>query len=161
MKLGKAIKLCRTQRYLSQTELAELANISVSYLSLLERDKRDPTLSTIKDIAEALNLHPSTISRTVSNKYIQINGRVVPLKVLLSHAIKKENGETTSKASVKNRIRELVASEDKSKPLSDNSIKEKLESEGIAIKRRTVAKYRETLRILPTHLRRKKTPVSI
>ncbi len=111
---------------------------------------------TIKDVGEALNLHPSTISRTVSNKYIQINDKVVPLKVLLSHGIKKENGEITSKTSIKNRIRELVYNEDKSRPLSDNKIKDGLEIEGINIKRRTVAKYRESIRILPTHLRRRK-----
>ena len=111
---------------------------------------------TIKDVGEALNLHPSTISRTVSNKYIQINDKVVPLKILLSQGIKNENGEVASKTSIKNRIKELVDNEDKAKPLSDNKIKEGLEKEEINIKRRTVAKYRESLRILPTHLRRNK-----
>lgn len=56
MNLGKAIKLCRTQRNLSQSELATAAGISVSYLSLLERGKRDPTLSTIEDLATALKV---------------------------------------------------------------------------------------------------------
>ena len=111
---------------------------------------------TIKDVGEALNLHPSTISRTVSSKYIQINDKVVPLKILLSHGIRNENGEIASKTSIKNRIRELADNEDKAKPLSDNKIQDVLEKEGINIKRRTVAKYRESLRILPTHLRRRK-----
>lgn len=56
MKLGRAIKLCRVQRQLSQAELAERAGISVSYLSLLEHDKRDPNISTIEQIAQALNV---------------------------------------------------------------------------------------------------------
>jgi transcriptional regulator with XRE-family HTH domain len=56
MNLGNAIKLCRTQKNLKQSELAELANISVSYISLLERGKRDPNLSTIENIASALNV---------------------------------------------------------------------------------------------------------
>jgi transcriptional regulator with XRE-family HTH domain len=56
MDLGKAIKLCRTQKNMNQTELADLANISVSYLSLIERGKRDPNLSTVQNIASALNV---------------------------------------------------------------------------------------------------------
>lgn len=56
MNLGKAIKLCRTQRDLSQAQLAESASISVSYLSLLERGKRDPNFSTVQDIAGALGV---------------------------------------------------------------------------------------------------------
>ena len=56
MNLGKAIKLCRTQKNMSQAELAELADISVSYLSLLERSKRDPNFSTVEKIASALKV---------------------------------------------------------------------------------------------------------
>jgi len=56
MNLGKAVKLCRTQKDLSQTELAEAADISVSYLSLLERERRDPSLSTVEKIAAALKV---------------------------------------------------------------------------------------------------------
>lgn len=56
MNLGNAIKLCRTQKNMNQTELADLANISVSYLSLLERNKRDPNISTVRNIASALNV---------------------------------------------------------------------------------------------------------
>jgi RNA polymerase sigma-54 factor len=110
---------------------------------------------TIKEISSALNLHPSTITRTVANKYIQIENRVMPLKHLLSHSIKKENGETTSKIAVKKRIEEFVKNEDKSRPLSDKAIQEKLAQGGIILQRRTIAKYRSALRILPTYLRKK------
>jgi transcriptional regulator with XRE-family HTH domain len=68
MNLGKAIKLCRTQKNLSQAELAERANISVSYLSLLERGKRDPNLSTVTQIAEALNVHISILMFLASER---------------------------------------------------------------------------------------------
>ncbi len=61
MNLGRAIKLCRTQRNLNQSDLAELANISVSYLSLLERGKRDPNFSTVQDIASALKIPVSIL----------------------------------------------------------------------------------------------------
>lgn len=110
---------------------------------------------TIRDISTALNLHSSTINRTVANKFIQIENKVMPLRNFLSHGMKKENGEITSKIAIKKRIEELVRSEDKSRPLSDKAIHEKLAEEGVIIQRRTVAKYRNSLRILPTYLRKK------
>lgn len=121
-------------------------------------DKNEIKTLTIKNVSEALKLHPSTISRTVSNKYIQIDANVIPLSSLLSHGMKKENGEVTSKTNIKNRIREAVNNENKARPLTDNAIQEILKKKGILIKRRTVAKYREMLRILPVHLRRKAAP---
>lgn len=110
---------------------------------------------TIKDVASATNFHPSTISRVVSNKYIQVNDNVVPLNSLLSHGIKKTNGELTSKTSVKKSIEALVKNESPSHPVNDSEICEALKEEGIDISRRTVAKYRAAMRILPTHLRKK------
>lgn len=110
---------------------------------------------TINEVAAALKLHPSTISRTVSNKYVLVAGETIPLKNLLSHGIKKENGETASKTSVKDRIREIIKNEEDRKPLSDSKIQSLLEQEGIKIQRRTIAKYRDQLHILPSPLRRK------
>jgi RNA polymerase sigma-54 factor len=113
---------------------------------------------TARNVAEALNLHPSTVCRTLLNKYIEINNTVIPLKNLLSHGIKKENGDIVSVTNIKNRIKKLVNEESKTTPLHDAAIKIKLQEHGIYIKRRTVAKYRESLRILPYHLRKiKKT----
>ncbi len=110
---------------------------------------------TIKDVAYATNFHQSTISRTVSNKYIKVNDKVMPLDTMLSHGIKKANGELTSKTSVKKSIEALVKNEDCSRPANDSEICRRLKEEGINISRRTVAKYRSSLRILPTHLRKK------
>ncbi|MFH0731653.1 MAG: RNA polymerase factor sigma-54 [Candidatus Omnitrophota bacterium] len=109
----------------------------------------------IKDVASALKMHTTTISRTVSHKYVQINNQTMPLKGLLSGEIKNKDGQVTSKASIKTKINALVKAEDKTHPLSDKQIKESLEKEGISINRRTVAKYRDSLRLLPAHLRRK------
>lgn len=120
------------------------------------KDKGEIKSLTLSDVAAALKLHPSTISRTISNKYIQINDKVIPLNTLLSHGIKKENGEITSKTAIKKRIEGLAKNEDKAWPLSDSKIQKLLEQDGIKIKRRTVAKYRESLRILPSPLRRQK-----
>jgi len=111
---------------------------------------------TMKEVATMLDLHPSTISRTVANKYIQVNDKVIPLKSLLSHSMEKENGDLISKTAIKNKIKELISKENKAKPLSDKAITEELSKRGIKIERRTVAKYRESLRILPTYLRKKK-----
>ncbi|MBL7071433.1 MAG: hypothetical protein ISS26_04605 [Candidatus Omnitrophica bacterium] len=70
--------------------------------------------------------------------------------------MRKENGEVTSKVTIKKKIGAIVGAENKAKPLSDKAVQETLAGEGIVIQRRTVAKYRESLRILPTHLRKKK-----
>lgn len=110
---------------------------------------------TIKDVAHATNFHQSTISRAVSNKYIKVNDKVMSLDTLLSHGIKKANGELTSKTSVKKSIEALVKNEDSSRPVNDSEICRRLKEEGINISRRTVAKYRSSLRILPAHLRKK------
>ncbi len=122
---------------------------------LLVKDKPGIKSLTIKEVAKALNFHPSTISRAISNKYIQIGDKVVPLGTLLSHGIKRENGEVTSKTDVKHRIAAIIKKENNLSPLNDDEISEILKSEGIIVKRRTVAKYRQSLRILPVYLRKK------
>lgn len=110
---------------------------------------------TTKEVSLALNLHLTTINRTVLNKYIEINDKVMPLRGFLCQGLKKENGEVISKIAVKKKIEALVRAEDKTRPLSDKAIQEKLRLEGITIERRTIAKYRNALRILPTYLRKK------
>lgn len=119
--------------------------------------KNEPLkILTINDVAKKLNLHSSTISRTVSNKYVILNGKASRLDSFLCHALKSKNGESLSKNLVKKKIERLIQTEDKASPLSDNELVELLAKDGITIKRRTVAKYRDSLRILPTYLRRKK-----
>lgn len=137
--------MCRVADYILQFHKDSLQNHPHEMKSL-----------TVKNISEALKLHESTVTRTISNKYIQIDDNVVPLKSLLSASVKKENGESVSKQAVKNRIEALVKNEAKAKPLTDNDIYESLTKEGILIKRRTIAKYRDSLRILPAYLRKNK-----
>ncbi len=110
---------------------------------------------TIKDISKALNLHASTVTRTISNKYIQIDDNVMPLKTLLSTSVTKENGDSVSKTAVKRRIESLIKNENRERPLTDGAIQEILVKEGIPLKRRTIAKYRGSLRILPAYFRKK------
>lgn len=110
---------------------------------------------TLRDVATALNMHHSTISRTVSNKYIQIDNEVMPLNSFLSKGVEKEGGEIISKANIKKKIETMIKNEDKAHPLNDENIRKRLEAEGIRIERRTIAKYRNSLRILPAYLRKK------
>gem|GEM_PF-2444432 len=121
---------------------------------LMQDDDNIKTL-TIKDIAKAVNFHPSTVSRAVSHKYIKLNDKVVSLNSLLSHGMRNENGELQSKTAIRIKIGSLVKNEDPSCPLTDDAISRALKSEGVILSRRTVVKYRKILRILPTHLRRK------
>ena len=84
-----------------------------------------------------------------------MNDKVIPFKSLLSHSLLGKNGESTSKAYVKDIILKLISKEDKTRPISDASITAELQNDGIDIKRRTVAKYRESLNMLPSHLRKR------
>jgi len=110
-----------------------------------------------KDVSDALGMHKTTITRTISNKYILLYNRVCPLKDFLSRAYKHTNGERTSTSSIKAKIARLIKGEDLKKPLSDQKVKEILDQEGISLTRRVIAKYRGSLKILPTHLRRRKS----
>ena len=121
----------------------------------LMEGKHEVKSLTLRDVATALNMHHSTISRTVSNKYIQIDNEVMPLKSFLSKGVEKEGGEIISKANIKKKIEAIIKNEDKTHPLNDENIRKRLEAEGIKIERRTIAKYRNSLRILPAYLRKK------
>ncbi|MCM3787345.1 RNA polymerase factor sigma-54 [Domibacillus indicus] len=112
---------------------------------------------TMKDIAEELNIHESTVSRTVRGKYMQTPFGTCELKTFFPSgmAASSEEGETASSNQVKIRIQALVSAEDKRKPLSDQAICSALLKEGMAVSRRTVAKYREQLNI-PSSAKRKR-----
>lgn len=107
-----------------------------------------------KDIAEPLSLDISTISRVVNGKYVQSPVGIHELKYFFSEGLETENGEAISNKNVKIRIKEIIESENKNKPLSDDEIAKILNQEGIKIARRTVAKYREQLGIPIAKLRR-------
>ena len=110
----------------------------------------------MKEIAEKLGIHESTVSRAVSGKFIQTPLGSFPLRDFFSGKIESGEESEESQKSVLGRIKRLIDEEDSKKPLSDQKIVELLSKDGIVIARRTVAKYREILRILPTSLRRKR-----
>lgn len=108
----------------------------------------------LKEIAEQVEMHESTISRVTASKYMETPRGIFLLRYFFSSGIENSYGEATSSKSVKEMIRTRVESEDRSKPLSDRRITELLSKTGIKIARRTVAKYREELGILSSKYRR-------
>jgi len=109
---------------------------------------------TLRNIAEEVEMHESTVARVTSGKYVETPRGIFELKFFFSSGLETESGENTSSKSVKEMIARIVQSETTEKPLSDQKIAHILEKNGIKIARRTVAKYREQLRILPAKLRK-------
>ncbi|MCB0352756.1 MAG: RNA polymerase factor sigma-54 [Bdellovibrionales bacterium] len=108
----------------------------------------------LKDIADDIGMHESTVSRVTTNKYVHTPQGVFELKFFFSTAIKTANGDVSS-SSVKERIKQIIGEEDASNPISDQRIVELLGEENVQIARRTVAKYRESLGILSSSKRKK------
>jgi len=109
----------------------------------------------LREIAQDVGMHESTISRVTANKYVHTPQGVFELKFFFTSGLKKGGEGEVSSESVKERIKALVSAENPKKPLSDQTIAEQLKSEGVDIARRTVAKYREMLNILPSSKRKK------
>jgi RNA polymerase sigma-54 factor len=110
---------------------------------------------TLSNISEAVKMHESTISRSISNKYVKTPLGTFPLKYFFVSGIKDKSGVKVSSVSIKRKIKEIISNENK-KPLSDSEIVDKLKEYGISIARRTVAKYREELGIPPVSRRKEK-----
>ena len=107
-----------------------------------------------KDIAEAINMDISTISRVVNGKYVQSPMGIHELKYFFSEGLSTDSGEEVSNKHIKERLKEIIDAEDKKKPFSDDKLADLLNKEGIHIARRTVAKYREQLKIPVARLRK-------
>ncbi|MEE8278421.1 MAG: RNA polymerase factor sigma-54 [Thermoanaerobaculia bacterium] len=108
----------------------------------------------LRDVADDIGMHESTVSRVVSNKYVHTPRGLLPLKFFFHSGIDREYGSDISSLSVKRKIESLIQAEDPKKPLSDSELTKTLKREGINIARRTVAKYRDELRI-PSSTNRK------
>lgn len=110
----------------------------------------------IKEVAEEVGVHPSTVSRAVANKYVHTPSGVLELRSFFSESVNGPQGSEMSLLSLKRRVKQMIEEEDTSHPLTDDQITKQLSIEGIQVTRRTVAKYREDLRIPSTHRRRVK-----
>ena len=109
---------------------------------------------TMVQVAEVVGVHETTVSRAVSGKYMQTPQGIFEMKYFFTSGIRTASGVGMSNTSVKDMISEMINKEDSSKPLSDEEIVKTLSQKGIVIARRTVAKYRSELNILPSHLRK-------
>jgi RNA polymerase sigma-54 factor len=109
---------------------------------------------TMAQVADVVGVHETTVSRAVSGKYIETPQGVFDMKYFFTAGLQNAHGENLSNTSVKDMIAEIFKAEDSAKPLSDQEVVKMLTAKGINIARRTVAKYRDELGILPSNLRR-------
>jgi RNA polymerase sigma-54 factor len=110
---------------------------------------------TLREVAEAIGMHESTVSRVTNEKFAQTPRGVLPLKFFFSSGIKSSDGEDVSARGIRATIEKLVAEEDPKNPLTDQALVEILERDGVQIARRTVAKYRDQLGVLPARMRKR------
>jgi RNA polymerase sigma-54 factor len=109
----------------------------------------------LRDVADDVEMHESTISRVTTNKYMHTPRGIFELKYFFNSSISRTSGDTIASKSVQEEIRKIIGGEDARKPLSDSEIVDILSGQGISIARRTVAKYREMMGILPSSKRKK------
>ncbi|HET8622426.1 MAG TPA: RNA polymerase factor sigma-54, partial [Gemmatimonadales bacterium] len=110
---------------------------------------------TLREVAEVINMHESTVSRVTNEKYVQTPRGVLPLKFFFSSALSTASGEDASARSIRAKLQKMVGEENPSKPLTDQQIVHLFQEQGIQIARRTVAKYRDQLGILPARMRKR------
>ncbi|HEX9868051.1 MAG TPA: RNA polymerase factor sigma-54 [Candidatus Tectomicrobia bacterium] len=154
-KLRSAVWLIRSIEQRRQT-LYKVANSLVKF----QRDFFDHGLAhlkplVLKDVAEDIGMHESTVSRVTTNKYMYTEQGIFELKYFFHSGIESYGGETMSSLTVKDRIKKLVAAEDPAKPLTDQQLVEALAAENVKIARRTVTKYRRELKLPPANRRRR------
>ena len=130
------------------------AIVDFQYEFFLEGDETKLRPMILKDIANMINMDISTVSRVASSKSVQTDFGIYPLKYFFSEGITTDSGEEVSSREVKQIIKEIIDSEDKSKPYSDDKLEKILNQKGYNIARRTVAKYREQLNIPVARLRK-------
>ena len=151
---ASAIQLMKNIEQRKQTILKVCQSVVRRQMDFLENgiDQLKPMM--IKEIAEEIGVHPSTVSRAVSSKYAHTPQGVFELRYFFSEAVQGPSGGATPLLILKRRVKKMIEEEDTAHPLTDEQITERLQAEGIQVTRRTVAKYREDMRIPSTHQRR-------
>ncbi|UCF89699.1 MAG: RNA polymerase factor sigma-54 [bacterium] len=124
-------------------------------LDFFERGIRHLKPMVLRDVADDIGVHESTVSRVTTHKYLHCPHGLFELKFFFNPGIQTLSGEMMASESVRAKIRDLIGAEDTAKPLSDQAISQMLRLEGVDIARRTVAKYRESMKILPSSRRKK------
>ncbi len=152
-----AIQLIKNIEQRKQTILRVCYSILARQRDFLDKgiDQLKPMM--IKEVAEEIGVHPSTVSRAVANKYAHTPQGVYELRYFFSESVNGPEGGGTSLLILKRRVKKLIEEEDTANPYTDEQITHILQSQGIQVTRRTVAKYREDMRIPNTHQRRVKS----
>ena len=153
-KLNSAKWLIKTIEQRRQTMLKVMNYIVRHQEDFFEKGINFLRPLTLVEVADAIGMHESTVSRVTNSKYVQTPRGVFQLKFFFSSSINTQDGNAIAARSAKQQILDLVQAEDARKPFSDQEIVKKLKEKGIVIARRTVAKYREQLKILPARLRK-------
>ena len=152
--LQEAKWLIRSLEIRNETLLKVAVNIVQRQTQFLEHGEEFMRPMVLKDIAEAIEMHESTISRVTTNKYMHTPRGVFEFRYFFSSHVAGEEGEQSSVA-VRAKIRKLISAEEPQKPLSDNQIAQMLSADGVQVARRTVAKYREAMNIPSSSDRRR------
>ncbi|MFS0857987.1 RNA polymerase factor sigma-54 [Paenibacillus taichungensis] len=147
---AEARAIIRSVRMRRRTLMRVLAAIMSEQESFLREGPAGLKPLNLAIIAEVIGMHESTVSRAVNGKYVQTPHGVFELKAFFASGLETTNGEMASAPAVKLRLKELIRSERAERPYSDSQLTALLANEGIVISRRTVAKYREELQILPS-----------
>jgi RNA polymerase sigma-54 factor len=151
---ASAIQLMKNIEQRKQTILRVCQAVVARQTEFLEHGIERLRPMMIKEVAEEIGVHPSTVSRAVSNKYAHTPQGVYELRFFFSEAVQGPSGGATPLLLLKRKVKKMIEEEDRAHPLTDEQITERLQAEGIAVTRRTVAKYREDMRIPSTHQRR-------
>jgi RNA polymerase sigma-54 factor len=154
-KLNSATWLIQAIEQRRQTMLKVMHFIVDRQREFFEKGVEQLRPLTLREVAEVVEMHESTVSRVTSQKYAQTPRGVYPLKFFFSSSLGTTTGEDASSRAVKAQIAKLVSDEDSARPLTDAAVVEQLKQRGVRIARRTVAKYREQLGILPARMRKR------
>jgi len=151
---ASALQLIKNIEQRKQTILRVCQSIIRRQTEFLENGLDCLKPMMIKEVADEIGVHPSTVSRAVASKYAHTPQGVFELRYFFSEAVQGPSGSTTPLLIVKRRVKKMIEDENAAHPLTDEQITARLQSEGIQVTRRTVAKYREDMKIPSTHQRR-------
>ena len=154
-KLNSANWIIQAIEQRRQTMLKVMAFIVDRQRSFFENGVQHLRPLTLREVADHIEMHESTVSRVTNEKFVQTPRGVFPLKYFFSSGLATTSGEDISARSVRDKIQKLVDDEDVHKPLTDQKIVELLKTNGVKIARRTVAKYRDQLGVLPARMRKR------
>ena len=154
-KMRSAVDLLRNIEHRRQTIYRVVECIVRRQSEFLDKGVQFIRPMMLKDVAEDTGMHLSTISRVVNRKYAHTPQGVIELRRFFTEGMMNEEGEEVSTRIIKLKIKKLIEEEDSHNPITDDQIVKILIKDGIKLSRRTVAKYRSELNILPSHMRRK------